>query len=342
MTLYSLDHLTQRFGDRLVLDIEHLEVETGRIHALIGPNGAGKTTLLHILAFLEQPAGGTLIFNGEVVDDSPQKLLQLRRRVVLVDQHPIMFSTSVCRNIEFGLKIRNIDRQARQKIVDEVLDRVDLRRYKEAAAHELSGGETQRLALARALALTPEVLLCDEPTASVDVENQAIIATLLQQINAERGTTIIFTTHDRLQAASLAQHTLVLEGGRLASTSYENDYACTFRLDNKTGNQLRCTLHDLVDIPLPVPPDWQPRTSGRIHIDPEKIRLSRDEHQLHTSPALTGQVVLAMAEGNRIRVVVNIGVLLVVLMSPNDYQHQAPTIGSRVRLHVPPDALTLL
>jgi tungstate transport system ATP-binding protein len=236
MTLYLLQKLQQRFNGKTVLDIGHLAIEAGRIHALVGPNGAGKTTLLNILAFLEPPAAGTITFQGRTVPSAQAGMLSLRRRVVLVDQHPVMFSTSVGNNIDFGLKIRKIETKKRQRIVDEVLATVGLERYKEARAHELSGGETQRLALARALALNPEVLLCDEPTASVDMENQAIICEVLRRINTEQGASIIFTTHDRLLAATLAQNTLALANSQLANTTDETRYSSIVEWSKSTSS----------------------------------------------------------------------------------------------------------
>ena len=341
MMLYSLAKVTQRYNERVVLDIDRLDIETGRIYALLGPNGAGKTTLLSILGFLETPTTGRITFHGQPVETSRRAMLHLRRQVVLVDQHPIMFSTTVCANIEFGLKIRGMEKKERQRVVDEVLETVGLSHYKAARAHELSGGETQRLALARALALSPRVLLCDEPTASVDAENQAVIGVLLQQINANRGTTIIFTTHDRLQAAALAQETLVLENGRPAATTYENSYACT--LSSGVNSPLRCILHGRVAIPCAAPQLGElPPQSGRVYIDPEKIMLSRVDDPGHAHQGVTGTIMLIMAEGEKIRVVVNIGVLMVVLMHRTNYQHLSPLIGETINLQFAPDAVTLL
>jgi tungstate transport system ATP-binding protein len=341
MTLYSLAQVTQRYNERTVLDIDHLEIESGRIYALLGPNGAGKTTLLNILGFLETPTTGRMLFRGQAVAASRAAMLHLRRQVVLVDQHPIMFSTTVSNNIEFGLKIRRMEKKERQRVVDEVLETVGLGQFKQARAHELSGGETQRLALARALALAPSVLLCDEPTASVDAENQAVIGALLQQINATLGTTIIFTTHDRLQAAALAQETLVLENGRLAATTYENSYACTL-LPGENGC-LRCTLHGRAEIALPMPRSGSQRArSGRVYIDPEKITLRRTDDSGSSDQGVTGTIVLIMAEGEKIRVVVNIGVLMVVLMDRTSYQRERPAIGETMSLRFEPDAVTLL
>jgi len=214
-----------------------------------------------------------------------------------------------------------------------------LSRYKTARAHELSGGETQRLALARALVLEPEVLLCDEPTASVDTENQAIIISLLQQINAERGTTIIFTTHDRLQAASLAQHTLMLENGRLTNTTYENSYACTCH--HHEGSQVRCILQGITEISLPaLPPGWPPIQTGRIHIAPEKITLERNDFHPSAGATMTGAIILIMAEGEKIRVVVNVGVLMVVLIDQARYAALRPAIGETICLRLEADAIS--
>lgn len=215
-TLYALEGISQRYHGRTVLDIARLHLEPGRIYALTGPNGAGKSTLLRLLAFLEAPAAGTMLFQGEPVRFTARRsLLTLRRRVVLVDQHPVAFSTTVAKNIEFGLKIRKIAKDARRAQIRAVLETVGLTQYSQGPATDLSGGETQRLALARALAIQPEVLLCDEPTANVDVANQDIILRVLAELNRKHGISILFTTHDPKQAATLAHQRLHLEQGIL-------------------------------------------------------------------------------------------------------------------------------
>ncbi|MDA3831949.1 MAG: ABC transporter ATP-binding protein [Spirochaetales bacterium] len=169
MKAYSLNHLTKAYNGRPILDIDHLELEAGQIYGLLGPNGAGKTTLLNILGFLDQPTSGRVDFLGKAVRFQETAMQPLRKEVVVVDQYPVLFTTSVYSNLEFGLKLRKVAKVQREKIIDEVLDLVDMTSYKHVPAHTLSGGETQRIALARALALSPKVFLCDEPTASVDV-----------------------------------------------------------------------------------------------------------------------------------------------------------------------------
>ena len=349
MTLYTLHQLKQHYNHRLVLDIDHLTIEEGSVLALLGPNGAGKTTLLNILGFLDRPSSGSVVFQGHAVGPGApgNKALELlRRQVVVVDQHPIMFSTSVSANIAFGLKIRSIPRKERDRIIDEVLELAGLSRYRSASAHELSGGETQRLALARALALKPRVLLCDEPTASADAENQAIVINLLHQINSEQGTTILFTTHDRLQAVTLAKQTLVLEQGRLVESCGENSFTCTVRQD--AGGRYSCLLRKNMAIPLPqgprVPPGQQ---ICRVLIAPEKIVLQRGAAGLPGpdqagQASFTGHVVLIMIEGKWVRVLVDTGVTLAVRMTEDEYRQQCPAVGDMVTLLVPAEALTLI
>ena len=169
--LYALSEITKKYDSRTVLDIPSMEIEKGAIYALLGPNGAGKTTLLNILSFLEVPTRGDIFYRSKAVNFSESSLQNLRKEVVMIDQHPILFTSTVYKNVEFGLKIRRIPQKKRKIIIEETLDLVGMSDFVQAQAHRLSGGETQRVALARALAVSPEVLLCDEPTSNLDVEN---------------------------------------------------------------------------------------------------------------------------------------------------------------------------
>jgi len=220
--VYNISKLTKVYGARTVLDIPFLEIQKGSIYALLGPNGAGKTTLLNILGFLEPPTTGNLYYHLTPVQFSESFLQPLRRSVVMVEQHPILFTTTVHKNLEFGLKVRRVPKQERDRIITESLELVGMHHLAQAPAHRLSGGETQRVAIARALAVNPEVLLCDEPTSSVDVENQVAIINILRQVNELKKITIVFTTHERYQVTSLAHHTLFLNHGKLVDNDGEN------------------------------------------------------------------------------------------------------------------------
>ncbi len=218
MTLYELNNVKCIHGSQAILDINRLNIEAGTIYSLIGPNGAGKTTLLQILAFLDVDYQGVLTFCSRPVDNNSKQLLDLRRRVVLVDQYPLLFTGTVWKNIEFGLKVRKVSAEERKERIERVLEQVGMTAFIQADARTLSGGETKRIALARALVLNPEVLLCDEPTANVDKENQEIILNILAQMVKEKKKTIIFSTHSLSQMQKLAEKTIQLEAGCLKSS----------------------------------------------------------------------------------------------------------------------------
>ncbi|NNK96669.1 MAG: ATP-binding cassette domain-containing protein, partial [Desulfobacterales bacterium] len=214
--LYELSDIVRRFGSRTVLDIPHLAFKARQVYALIGPNGAGKTTLLNHLAFLDQPSSGTLCFRSQLVDYSRNNLTRLRRQVVLVDQTPILFSGTVWKNIEFGLRLRGVTKKQREGKIQGALEQVGMSEFVHEDVYGLSGGEVKRVALARALALEPEVLLCDEPTANVDQQHQEIILKILEHANSVGNTTVIFSTHYLSQSRRLAHQTILLQNGRLS------------------------------------------------------------------------------------------------------------------------------
>ena len=216
MNLYELKGLRQVFGKRTVLDIDWLDLPPGGGHALLGPNGCGKTTLLRILAFLNPPTSGQILFRGRAVNWREKSDGSLRRHVVLVDQHPVMFTTTVVKNVEYGPRMRGVPSGERRRIALRCLDKVGMEEFSERPAHLLSGGETQRVAIARALACAPDVMLFDEPTASVDVKNQAAIESVIREICTVDGITVIFSTHRYAEASRLAGNMIFLSEGRLA------------------------------------------------------------------------------------------------------------------------------
>ena len=339
MIAYAISHLTKVFGGRTVLDIPSLEIEGERIYALLGPNGAGKTTLLNMLGFLEPPTAGEICYRNQAVNFSEADLQLLRKDVVVVDQHPILFTTTVYKNIEFGLKIRKVPKKERERIIEESLDLVGMRFFSRAMAHHLSGGETQRVAIARALALSPNVFLCDEPTSSVDVENQNIIINILQQINDLKKITVVFTTHDRSQAARLAHHTLVLNHGKLAPTMYENLFRGV--LERVSSRQLLCAIHDKLYLLIEPQQLQNINNTVSVFIDPLKIDLVKPGENFSNSNSAQGSVVQIMAENGNIRIVVDAGVWIALLMPKAHYDEIRPSVGDHVGIDIPPDAVQI-
>ncbi|MFW9965671.1 MAG: ABC transporter ATP-binding protein [Candidatus Thorarchaeota archaeon] len=191
----------------------NLEVEKGEILSIVGPNGAGKTTLLRALGGLLKPTSGVITYHDEPVTDENRE--SIRQKATVVFQKPVHFGTSVSKNIAYGLRMRGMDESFIAKRVQETLLFVDLEGLEKRMARSLSGGEQRRVALARALALNPEILLLDEPTADLDIDSARAVEDVLRKSNREHGTTIIISTHNMFQAETLAHRTAIIQNGRI-------------------------------------------------------------------------------------------------------------------------------
>ncbi|GAB4245328.1 MAG: ABC transporter ATP-binding protein [Deltaproteobacteria bacterium] len=193
--LYRLAGVRKSYGERQALDVPFLEVREGTTCLLTGPNGAGKSTLLQILAFLLPPTEGTVAYRGTSVDWRNGTLLSLRREVTLLHQAPYLFDRSVFDNVAYGPRAHGWDERATTRRVAESLEAVGLAGFGRRGAKRLSGGERQRVALARALAVSPRVLLLDEPLSGVDKPSAAVIREVIGGL-AAKGTTVVVATHD--------------------------------------------------------------------------------------------------------------------------------------------------
>jgi len=213
--MYRLDSIRKCYGSIVALDIEELTIAEGRLYTLTGANGAGKSTLLNILAFLAPPTSGEIFYAGKRVDWNRESMEEYRRKVTLLHQSPYLFGGTVYDNVAFGLKARGIQGEAQQRRVDKALDTAGLPGFRDRKARELSGGEAQRVAMARALALEPEVLLLDEPLANIDRETTGLLETVIASLPAQ-GTTVVLITHDPDQPDRLNGESILLEGGKVA------------------------------------------------------------------------------------------------------------------------------
>ena len=191
----------------------NLEVQKGEILSIVGPNGAGKTTLLRALGGLIAPSSGEVAFHDRTVTDENRE--SLRKNATVVFQKPVHFGTSVSKNIAYGLRIRGMDETIIAKRVQEMLLFVGLEGFGTRMARSLSGGEQRRVALARALVLNPELLLLDEPTADLDIDSARAVEEVLRKANAERGITIVISTHNMFQAETLAHRTAIIQDGMI-------------------------------------------------------------------------------------------------------------------------------
>lgn len=194
-----------------VLEIEHLSVEAGEVLAVVGPNGAGKSTLFLTLARLLKAQRGTIHFNGF----SSLNTLEYRRRIALVLQEPLMLDASVRDNAAIGLRFRGISKAEIERRVGHWLERLGVAHLAERPAHKLSGGESQRVSLARAFVLQPELLLLDEPFTALDSPTRIRLLEDLKSVLGETATTTIFITHDLQEASKLATRMAVMLSGHI-------------------------------------------------------------------------------------------------------------------------------
>jgi tungstate transport system ATP-binding protein len=209
----AANNLHVHLDDTHALRGVNLEIEKGEILSIVGPNGAGKTTLLRALGGLLKPTSGKVTYHDKIVTDENRE--SLRQKATVVFQKPVHFGTSVSKNIAYGLRIRGMNESDIAKRVQETLVFVGLEGLEERMARSLSGGEQRRIALARALALDPEILLLDEPTADLDIDSARAVEDVLRKANRERGTTIIISTHNMFQAETLAHRTAIIQNGRI-------------------------------------------------------------------------------------------------------------------------------
>ena len=195
-----------------------LSLESGRIILLLGINGAGKTTLMRIMAGLEKPDKGTLLVNNE--SKSAQELRQI---TTMVFQRTAMFNMSVYDNLAFGLRIRGLDEQRITEKVSQALHSVGLTNFEKRKAKKLSGGEQQRIALARAFLINPSIILLDEPTANLDPYNGMIIEKTIRSIR-EENRIIIMATHNIFQAKKLADEVIHIHDGKIVEMANTEDF----------------------------------------------------------------------------------------------------------------------
>jgi tungstate transport system ATP-binding protein len=212
-TILEIQDLMIQRGERTVLTVDRLQVTEGEVLAVIGPNGAGKSTLLLALARLLRPARGRITFRGQPLEALGE--LDYRRRIALVLQEPLLMDISVFENAAAGLRYRRLPKSEINRRVGEWLTRLGVAHLGDRRARRLSGGEAQRVSLARAFAIQPEILLLDEPFSALDAPTRLRLLEDFQSLLAETPVTTLFITHDLDEALLLGDRVAVLLGGRL-------------------------------------------------------------------------------------------------------------------------------
>ncbi|HEX3771783.1 MAG TPA: sulfate/molybdate ABC transporter ATP-binding protein [Polyangiaceae bacterium] len=259
---FEVQGLRKRFGDYVALDGVSLRVDKGELVALLGPSGCGKTTLLRVLAGLETPDAGAVVFDGTDVTRTPAAA----RNVGLVFQHYALFEhMTVFENVAFGLRVRGADKARIAERVRELLAHVRLEGFAARLPSQLSGGQRQRIALARALAAEPRVLLLDEPFGALDARVRQELRAWLRRLHADAGVTTVLVTHDREDAFEVADRVAVMNAGRLEQVGRPVDV-----FHEPASAWVMRFLGDVNEFPL-----RRQGGSGVGYVRPHEIELSR-------------------------------------------------------------------
>ncbi len=209
----NVSNINKSYNGKPVLQDCSASFEKGGVYALMGPNGSGKSTFLRICALLDAPDKGKVDYlSGDNIISND---IGLRRRITLVLPGVGIFNTTVYKNVMYGMKIRGFRKEDIRQKADMALEFAGLSHKRRHNALTLSTGEKQRLGIARALVIEPEMLFLDEPTVSTDEENTRIIENIILDMKKKRASIVIITTHDAVQAERLADRVLILHDGRI-------------------------------------------------------------------------------------------------------------------------------
>lgn len=204
-----INNIKKSYGKKLVLDIEKLAVDKAVITGIIGPNGSGKSTLMRLISGIEKTDSGVISFDGNEPSEA------VRKNMTMVFQKPYLINTSVYNNISYPLKLRGEEKDDIHRKVDNVIELLELGSLRHQNARTLSGGEGQKVALARAIVFEPKLLLLDEPTANIDPKSIYTMEKAIGYINKNIGTTILLVTHNVKQLQRLCDNAIFMENGNV-------------------------------------------------------------------------------------------------------------------------------
>ncbi len=344
MSILEARNLRLRYGQNEILKGISLAVEPGETLAIIGPSGAGKSTLLRLLDLLEQPTGGAIMLNGELVTADPSQRLALRRRMSFVHQKPLVFTSSVFDNIAQPLRWRGVKGEGLLKNVNDALALVGLSGYGAREAKTLSGGETQRVALARALVTKPEILFLDEPTANLDPNSTTKVEELVSEIIRRQKLTVVLTTHDLAQGQRLANRIGVIMNGELLQLGKSSDIflapACRavaefIGIENiLTGNVVEVQDGLITAMVaghlIQAVGDFQAGDDVNLIVRPEDVTIAVSSERSSARNRLEGTIIHLSIVGPLVRLEIDCGFKLMAVVTRQSAEELGLAIGHKV------------
>lgn len=339
--MIGLVNVSKNYGAVHALRDACLNVVNGEVVTIIGPNGSGKTTLLKIIAGLERPSSGEMFFEGVKV--YPSNVASLRRKATMVFQRTVVFKGSVYDNVAYGLNCRNIGLADERMRVNEALKSVGLKHLEGRNARKLSGGEQQRLSLARAIVLNCELLLMDEPTANLDPDSLIIVKGVIKRLNSERGVTIINATHNLESAEALSTKIVLMNDGRIVDevgpeelfNSSSPELARFTRSENVFFGDSRIiegvtqvSIGGGVEIAAAV------KHEGRalVHVRPEDIIISLDKMDSSARNNLKGRIVSIADMNSIVKLKIDAGSIFTAQITHRSLLEMGLNVGQEIYL----------
>ncbi len=336
----ELKGVCKEFGDFKVRDV-NLAVGEGEYFVVLGPTGAGKTLLLELIAGFHRPDEGRIYIDGiDVTDEPPEK-----RRVGYVPQSYTLFPhMTVEENIGFGLKVRGVKKEERQKLVERLMDSMGISKLRGRLPMTLSGGERQRVAIARALAVNPRLLLLDEPLSALDPRTKEPIRRELRRVHEAFGVTVIHVTHDQLEALMLADRLGIMNDGRLVQVGEprevflnpKDEFVARFvgfenlfegEVEAVEGGLARVRVGDLVIEAVGGGPG-----ACLVGIRPEDVTVSLKPLSSSARNSFRGRVVEVEDMGALISLSVDVGIPFRALVTKRSFTDMGLRVGSEVYL----------
>jgi tungstate transport system ATP-binding protein len=318
----ELRGVTHRYGGRVVLELDRFTLAPGASVAIVGPNGSGKSTLLRLLALLEAPSAGAVWLDGAPAPRG-RHLAAARRRVTLVEQRPVLFRGTVRENLGYGLRARGMRRADVNGMVDAVAGRLALAPLLDRRRTELSDGEVQRVAVARALAVRPDVLLLDEPASSADRAAAAALYRALEAERAERGLAICLASHQLEDAYRWSDDIRALADGRLSPVTPEN----LFRVELPPGDGTKAVRIGGVEVVV----STDRAGPAILAVPPTDIFLSRVPLASSARNVFAGRVTrLAQQRPGVVQVTADVGVELIAVVTADAVRELALAPGGEV------------
>ena len=328
---YQIENIGFRYQKKLAVSIDKCNIHAGKITAILGNNGAGKTSLLNLLAFIKRPDTGNILFFDKKI--KKELYISLRKNIGYVQQSPYLFNYTVIENIELPLKLRNIRKNIRKKRAMQVMEQLEITNLAKKNAHELSGGEIQKTAIACAMVHDPKILIMDEPFTYTDKFFIPRFEKLISKIQTENCKTIIFTTHNQLQAQLFSDHIINLYHGHCIANpiSYLNFYT------GKMIKEKNIFSTKKIDIKMPE----HILNAEYITIDATQIVLSKERLDSSMRNCFKGRIKSLTENNQQIHVVMDAKEQFHIVITKSALEELRLTVGDEAWLSFKSSAINI-